>query len=1067
VTTSPVHGSGKKGFLRKAKKALKVAIIAMSFVLVTIAAVSKIVLESKNDWLMDQIQSFMSESQSGEMEVESIGFAIFQNFPDITVELNGISYYEHADTLRVETEIPILRARQLFVAFKLLPLIRDELIVSEITVTDARLVIVSYSNGKRNIELALVPPTKAGGSPKIVSRQGTGKSPHNQTRKPGTTQVTAPVGGRSLKIDIEQISLRNVLLSLHSYGGADTTRILIEDIQAKLNSENSVIKVSLESKSAIQKLMVKDYSIPAGEVTIKTQFQFDQSTQRLTINQGEMNVDFLSATFSGSYAHKDARDLDINIDASSNDLKLLSKIIRPNALRKSRALLKHGDIYVRGRLFGKLDAGAPQFDITFGVNDLRLLLPRNLGTISGVGFDGSFSSGNRPDLTDALVEVTRLRGKIPGGYLRGGFSIRNLKEPYARVDMAAQLALDGYDEVFQVDAIKDIHGIISARARFEGPLAKFAMHEMDSNRSSAIVLNNVSFILNKTNEKISGLSGKVENQNNQAVVNVKFNYGESELTLDVTIGNLAHALVSGERNINSTGHIHSTQLFTSDFIFDTTKVARIRDRISDLDFDFAVQVLGRTETPPEATPTLSFTVTNLKSTFDKLPNIVKLDATGSFTKSGGGIRLDLTALNLILPQGAVNVTGDLNVSSQRSWQFNARAKSEQLPWIYVSDVVAEIAPESEPSAKNLPRQTANLLTADIDVSAAIITYPFDFERLQVRDSRLQYTLDDTKLLRVDKLNVNLDQLTFIHPVNSGRIVGLKSSAGVISLERLAVPGVRPIDLKLDIRARNDTAQIAFTSTTHAARSEHGELFLDISQREFTSELKYQVNDADLAPFVEKIYKKKLITGLIDYKLDLKASGSTLTRIKETLTGTVEVTSDSLQLYGVDIDKVLRKFEKTQNFNLTDVGALLIAGPVGLVVTKGANFVSLASVDMHPSEKTEIRTFLGRWAIEDLQLRTMDVALATPQNRIVFNGVIDVGNDSIPGLTISVVDEKGCALMDQQVFGKTTALKTGKLNIAKTMSSSVVNFANAIVGKECVPVYTGEVEAPQKRNRRDK
>jgi AsmA protein len=168
--------------------------------------------------------------------------------------------------------------------------------------------------------------------------------------------------------------------------------------------------------------------------------------------------------------------------------------------------------------------------------------------------------------------------------------------------------------------------------------------------------------------------------------------------------------------------------------------------------------------------------------------------------------------------------------------------------------------------------------------------------------------------------------------------------------------------------------------------------------------------------------------------------------------------------GVDIDNVLKKFKESQNFNLTDVGALLIAGPVGLAVTKGADFVSLATVNLDPSQQTHIQELLTQWEISNYQLRTRDVALRTSTNRIAFDGVIDLGRDSIPGLTIAVIDANGCSLMDQKLYGKTNALKTGKLNIAKTMLGPVVNFVNAVVGKDCVPVYEGKVHPPEPATR---
>ncbi len=50
-------------------------------------------------------------------------------------------------------------------------------------------------------------------------------------------------------------------------------------------------------------------------------------------------------------------------------------------------------------------------------------------------------------------------------------------------------------------------------------------------------------------------------------------------------------------------------------------------------------------------------------------------------------------------------------------------------------------------------------------------------------------------------------------------------------------------------------------------------------------------------------------------------------------------------------------------------------------------------------------------------------------------------------------------MDQKLYGKMKTLKTGKLNITKTVFGSVINFVKAIVGKDCKPVYTGMVQDP--------
>jgi AsmA protein len=165
---------------------------------------------------------------------------------------------------------------------------------------------------------------------------------------------------------------------------------------------------------------------------------------------------------------------------------------------------------------------------------------------------------------------------------------------------------------------------------------------------------------------------------------------------------------------------------------------------------------------------------------------------------------------------------------------------------------------------------------------------------------------------------------------------------------------------------------------------------------------------------------------------------------------------------VDVDNALKKYERSQNFNLTDLGAVLVAGPVGLVATKGTDFVALASIKLDSSKHTDIQTLYTRWKFENSQLITEDVAFATTKNRIAFDGSIDFKRDTIPGITIAVVDKNGCSLMDQNLYGKIGAIKTGKLNITKTLLGSVINFVNAVVGKDCQPIYTGSVKAPAEK-----
>ena len=94
------------------------------------------------------------------------------------------------------------------------------------------------------------------------------------------------------------------------------------------------------------------------------------------------------------------------------------------------------------------------------------------------------------------------------------------------------------------------------------------------------------------------------------------------------------------------------------------------------------------------------------------------------------------------------------------------------------------------------------------------------------------------------------------------------------------------------------------------------------------------------------------------------------------------------------------------------------------------------------------------------IKTEDVALSTKTSRLALNGEIDFLKDSIPGLTVYVVDKKGCSLMEQRLYGTMADLKTDQLKVAQTLLGSITNLLDALVGKDCKPVYEGAVPHPE-------
>jgi AsmA protein len=69
-----------------------------------------------------------------------------------------------------------------------------------------------------------------------------------------------------------------------------------------------------------------------------------------------------------------------------------------------------------------------------------------------------------------------------------------------------------------------------------------------------------------------------------------------------------------------------------------------------------------------------------------------------------------------------------------------------------------------------------------------------------------------------------------------------------------------------------------------------------------------------------------------------------------------------------------KNERSQNFNIVDLAAFLLAGPIGPVLTKSYNFARLYEVSQ--GGKGTVRRLVSVWEVKNGIAKARDVALAT-------------------------------------------------------------------------------------------
>lgn len=139
---------------------------------------------------------------------------------------------------------------------------------------------------------------------------------------------------------------------------------------------------------------------------------------------------------------------------------------------------------------------------------------------------------------------------------------------------------------------------------------------------------------------------------------------------------------------------------------------------------------------------------------------------------------------------------------------------------------------------------------------------------------------------------------------------------------------------------------------------------------------------------------------------------------------------------------MSNFEKSSSISLLDVGAFVLAGPLGIAATKGTN-VGMLGLNAVIEAKSVIKELEAKFDIKNGIATAQDVAFATKKTRLAAVGAINLNNNAFENFTIGLLDNKDCAKYSQKIKG---TLDNPKIEITQTTISTAVNLATSLLDK---------------------
>jgi AsmA-like protein len=214
-------------------------------------------------------------------------------------------------------------------------------------------------------------------------------------------------------------------------------------------------------------------------------------------------------------------------------------------------------------------------------------------------------------------------------------------------------------------------------------------------------------------------------------------------------------------------------------------------------------------------------------------------------------------------------------------------------------------------------------------------------------------------------------------------------------------------------------------------------------------------------FLKILSPQKAVEGAMDFSASLSMEGMTGSQLVQSAAGEISMRGEHLTLVGNDLDAALSRFESSQSFNLVDLGAVFLAGPVGLAVTRGYDF---ASIFRGSGGTSSIRTLVSNWRVEGGVARAKDVALATTKNRIALQGGLDFVHNQFAEVTVAKIDAQGCARVRQVLRGSFEKPTVEKPRVLTSLAGPVLRLyrqtRRLFPSGPCEVFYSGSVAPPR-------
>jgi hypothetical protein len=947
----------------------------------------------------------LNTQQNGQFSFDNIDFVPLRHFPNLSIDLNNLTYYERKSIDRKFDEQPIARIKNFYLGLDVVELLQGNLNVSRIFIDDGDLSIVTYPDSSINLLNAL----------------GIWRKKTNTEEKKETL------------VDIQQLIINDINLRFLNYPKDRQSTYLVKDMEVSFDYTGQEVNLDLITSITVENIKLnKNLSLQNKNVKLDIKLHLDKDN-KLEIQAGKLEFEKSVFKFDGFFNPQNNGELLLNIDGSDASLSLFSQLLREEERKK----FKKGDFHFRGTINGKTFIEFPSIDFSIDLKNIELINPVTKRKIENVNLKGHFTSGNKDDFSEARLKVDTLYADFPSGSFRLSGIVKNFLLPEFDVQFFLNADLTGFDKVFKLEFIENLKGRIEIDNRFKGKYIVREKEFLSEVNKGSVFFEDFGFNIPGT-FKIDRMNGYIlRKKDDYYFDNISLISDDTDFLINGKIENLQYLLLNIEKEINADLKIKSSVFDLPNFLaFDPSIKRDFNHRILNVDVDVSAKTTTSKATKFKSFPEIEFNIRKLDATAENFLPPLKIES-GKFKVSESilGFNLKFDKFETIFLDGNFNFYIKLNTNFKKiSPSILFYDKGDTIPEFFTGKLSGSFFTEFQ-----------------FPMDSTILKF------INLKDGNLIY-YSPTDTIELKSLRLNFSNIYYNDKLNSNPLATLSTSGKFAANEIITKYFVLPKG-ELSITVDNGEYEIGSGSTRLFGESAKGNSFWKLKPFSDIPEyhIKYDVPEFYIEEMLSIFLEDTVVTGSLSLHADISSKGSDWETLRNNTFGNINLSGKNLIFYGLDTDKLVEKFKRSQSFNLIDLGAVLLAGPVGIAVSKGSDYANIFLVDS--GESSKITRLISNWEISNRNYTIRDAAFTTTKNRIAAQGFINLSKESLD-LTIALLNKNGCSIFSQRAYGDLNSPTFSRVRVLQMILAPVTNLINDIFGNDCDVFYDGTIKHPE-------